>query len=126
MDADRAIAVISDFIAANPGSADAYVMRGLKHFGRGARALAINDFLKALEIQPDSVAARTALDSANSILDFYHKDLFNPYAGRFIRPRPFHPPQAASVFALLPRGAVPFWSAAPILPRLPFCPRLEL
>ena len=44
MDADRAIAVISDFIAANPGSADAYVMRGLKYFGRGNRALAINDF----------------------------------------------------------------------------------
>lgn len=78
MDADRAIAVITDFIAANPGSADAYVTRGLKYFGRGARALAINDFLKALEIQPDSVAAKTALDSANSILDFYNKDLFNP------------------------------------------------
>lgn len=78
MDADRAIAVISDFIAANPDSADAYVMRGLKYFGCGDRALAINDFLKALEIQPDSVAARTALDSANSILDFYNKDLFNP------------------------------------------------
>lgn len=78
MDADRAIAVISDFIAANPDSADAYVMRGLKHFGRGAHALAINDFLKALEIQPDSIAAKTALDSANSILDFYNKDLFNP------------------------------------------------
>lgn len=78
MDADRAIAVISDFIAANPGSADAYVTRGLKYFGRDDRALAINDFLKALEIQPDSVAAKTALDSANSILDFYNKDLFNP------------------------------------------------
>ena len=78
MDADRAIAVISDFIAANPGSADAYVMRGLKYFGRGNRALAINDFLEAHEIQPDSVATKTALDSANSILDFYNKDLFNP------------------------------------------------
>lgn len=47
MDADRAIAVITDFIAANPDSADAYVTRGLKYFGRGDRALAINDFLKA-------------------------------------------------------------------------------
>ena len=75
--AAEAIARLDEYIASHPGEADALTLRGMKHFGAGHRALAINDYLAALEIDPDC-SARQALDHANRILDFYNKDLFNP------------------------------------------------
>lgn len=74
---EEAIATITDYLNENPDSTDALTLRGLKHFGAGRRALAINDYLAALEIDPDC-KARLALQSANEILAFYNKDLFNP------------------------------------------------
>lgn len=78
LNADEAIEKINGYIEEHPGNADAYVLRGMKQFGAGRRDLAINDYLRALELDPDSSRARAALDTANSILDFYNKDLFNP------------------------------------------------
>lgn len=78
LNADEAIEKINEYLVANPDAADAYVLRGMKQFGAGRRDLAINDYLRALELDPDSSRARAALDTANSILDFYNKDLFNP------------------------------------------------
>lgn len=77
LDASDAIKQISDYIAANPRDDEAYTLRGLKYWSAGRRADAINDYLEALRINPDS-RARQALDAANSILDFYNKDLYNP------------------------------------------------
>lgn len=74
---EEAIAAITDYLKDNPKSTDALTLRGMKHFGAGQRALAINDYLAALEIDPEC-NARLALQSANDILDFYNKDLFNP------------------------------------------------
>ncbi len=78
LDADEAITKISDYIATHPGDPDAYVLRGIKHFGAGHRDLAINDYLHAQELDPESTRARAALEAAYSILDFYNKDLYNP------------------------------------------------
>lgn len=77
MNAPEAITLLTDYIARNPEDDEAYTLRGLKHFGNGQRALAINDYLEAIRINPES-RARLALKSANEILDFYNKDLFNP------------------------------------------------
>lgn len=78
LDGDEAIAKISNYIAEHPGDADAFVLRGIKQFGASRRDLAINDYLHALELNPESTRAKAALDAANSILDYYNKDLYNP------------------------------------------------
>lgn len=73
----EAIQILSDYIASHPQDTDALTLRGMKYFGAGKRALAINDYHAALAIDPDC-NARLALQAANEILDFYNKDLFNP------------------------------------------------
>ena len=77
MDADKAIDIITEYIARHPSDDEAFLMRGLKYWGANKRALAINDYLEALRLNPDS-RARQALTQANDILDFYNKDLYNP------------------------------------------------
>lgn len=74
---EEAIATITEYLKENPRDTDALTLRGMKHFGAGKRALAINDYLAALEIDPEC-KARLALQSANDILDYYNKDLYNP------------------------------------------------
>lgn len=74
---EEAIKLLSSFIDAHPESDEAYTLRGMRHWGAGRRALAINDYLAAIKINPDSRAAQ-ALKATNSILDYRNKDLYNP------------------------------------------------
>lgn len=74
---NEAIEFLSNYIAENPTSTDALTLRGLKYFGAGQRSAAINDYLAALRIDPEC-KAKLALQSANEILDYYNKDLYNP------------------------------------------------
>lgn len=74
---DEAIALLTDYIAAHPDSDEAYTMRGMRHWGAGKRSLAINDYLSAIRINPQSRAVQ-ALKATNEILDYYNKDLYNP------------------------------------------------
>ena len=74
---EEAVAAITAYLNEHPDSTDALTLRGMKHFGAGKRALAINDYHAALASDPDC-KARLALQSANDILDFYNKDHFNP------------------------------------------------
>ena len=77
---DEAVKVLTDFIDNNPDSAgidEAYTMRGLKYWGQQNRSAAINDYLAAIRINPESRAVQ-ALKAANDILDYYNKDLYNP------------------------------------------------
>ena len=74
---DEAIALLSDYIAAHPDSDEAYTMRGMRYWGAGKRSLAINDYLSAIRINPQSRAVQ-ALKATNEILDYYNKDLYNP------------------------------------------------
>lgn len=73
----EAIIRITEYLKDNPQDTDALTLRGMKYFGSGQRAHAINDYLAALEINPDC-NARLALQAANDILDYYNKDLYNP------------------------------------------------
>lgn len=76
--ADEAIALLDKWISDHPEDVEAYTLRGMKHFGAGHRSAAIGDYLTALRLDPDNARARQALDYANSILDYYNKDLYNP------------------------------------------------
>ncbi len=77
VDTDTAISRISDYIAAHNDDDEAYLLRGMKHWSAGHRAKAINDYLEAIRLNPDSRAIQ-ALQAANDILDYYNKDLLNP------------------------------------------------
>lgn len=74
---DEAVSLLTDYIAAHPDSDEAYTLRGMRHWGAGQRAAAMNDYLAAIRINPDSRAAQ-ALRAANEILDYRNKDLYNP------------------------------------------------
>lgn len=78
LDADQAIALLTEYLSEHPQDTEALTLRGMRHFGAGHRAAAIGDYLEALRIDPDNAKARQALEFANGILDFYNKDLFNP------------------------------------------------
>lgn len=78
--AEESIQLISDYIAKHEGAPDldeAYTMRGMKYWGMQKRSQAINDYLAAIRLNPDSRAVQ-ALKAANEILDYYNKDLYNP------------------------------------------------
>ena len=64
------------FITLYPSDDEAYTIRGIKHWA-GQRSLAINNYLSAIRINPES-RAKMALQAANDILDYYNKDLLNP------------------------------------------------
>ena len=75
--AGEAIEILDRHLADHPNDDEAYYQRGLRLWGLSRRKEAINDYLAALRLNPRS-KAKEALDYANSILDFYYKDLLNP------------------------------------------------
>lgn len=77
MPPEEAIKVLDKVIASNPENEEALTLRGLKHWALNHRQLAINDYLAAIRINPESKAV-TALKYANEILDYYNTDLLNP------------------------------------------------
>lgn len=77
---EEAVARLSQYIDAHedePGLDEALTLRGMKRWGMQQRAAAINDYLAAIRLNPDSRAVQ-ALKAANDILDYYNKDLYNP------------------------------------------------
>lgn len=74
---DDALRMLDELVADFPQSDEVLTERGMLHWGRGERAAAIEDYLSALRINPES-NAKIALESVNSILDYYNKDLYNP------------------------------------------------
>lgn len=76
-DYEQAIALLNEYLEKNSNDDEAFTMRGMKHWGAGKRSLAINDYLSAVRINPQSKAAQ-ALKAANEILDYRNNDMFNP------------------------------------------------
>lgn len=76
-DTSEAIEIITAYLAEHPADDEALTLRGLKHWSLGDRSKAINDYLAAIEINPES-RAKLAMKATYEILDFYNKDLFNP------------------------------------------------
>lgn len=76
-EAVKALSTYIDTHQGEPGLDEALTLRGMKYWGMQKRSLAINDYLAAIRLNPDSKAVQ-ALKAANEILDYYNKDLYNP------------------------------------------------
>ena len=75
--ADEAIRLLEEFIASSAIPSDrAYYLLGNAHRKKGDWQRAINNYLEAMAINPDS-PAKNAYKMANEILDFYNKDMYN-------------------------------------------------
>lgn len=77
MSPDEAINALNDLLERNPENDEALTLRGQVHWSLNHRRDAINDYLAALKINPES-RAKLLLEYAYSILNFYNKDLLNP------------------------------------------------
>lgn len=74
---EAGIEILSEYISRNPDDDEALTARGMKYWGAGRRALALNDYLSAISVNPDS-KARQAYKASLEILDYRNKDLYNP------------------------------------------------
>ncbi len=74
---DEAVVIITEYLSLHPEDDEALTLRGMKYWSLGQRANAINDYLAAININPDS-KAQMAMKATYEILDFYNKDLYNP------------------------------------------------
>lgn len=76
-DADGAIALLEEYCSGGGVMDDGlYYLLGNAWRKKGNWQMAINNYLEALGINPDS-PAKQALDIANEILAFYNKDMYN-------------------------------------------------
>ena len=75
--ADEAIALLDSYRAGGGRMDDSlFYLLGNAWRKKGNWQMAMNNYLEALDINPDS-PAKQALDIANEILDFYNKDMYN-------------------------------------------------
>ncbi len=73
---DHAIEELNKFIQDNDSCDEAWYLRGNAYRKKGDFRQALNNYLKAMELNPES-PAREAHDMLIRILDFYNKDMFN-------------------------------------------------
>lgn len=59
-------------------SAEANFLKGEAFYKSQKWGEALNSFQKVLEIDPENKNARAYVDMVNNILNFYHKELYNP------------------------------------------------
>ncbi|MBO6223661.1 MAG: tetratricopeptide repeat protein [Bacteroidales bacterium] len=75
--AERAIAEAEKYISTSPEDLDfAYYILGNAYRKMGDWQGAINNYLEAIDINPQS-PAKQAYDMANDILNFFNKDMYN-------------------------------------------------
>lgn len=73
---DEAIHLLDEYIEKNASSDEAYYLRGNAYRKEGNIRMALNNYLTAMDLNPDS-PARIAHNQLISILNFYNKDMFN-------------------------------------------------
>lgn len=73
---DEAIRLLDEYIKKNTSSDEAYYLRGNAYRKKGDVRQALNNYLSAIEINPDS-PAQIAHDALIHILNFYNKDMYN-------------------------------------------------
>lgn len=73
---DEAICLLDEYIKKNSSSDEAYYLRGNAYRKKSDFQQALNNYLTAMELNPDS-PARQAHDALINILNFYHKDMYN-------------------------------------------------
>ncbi|MBR4741088.1 MAG: tetratricopeptide repeat protein [Bacteroidales bacterium] len=72
--ADEAIALMESY--QGPMDDALYYLLGNAWRKKGNWQMAMNNYLEAIRLNPESPAAQ-ALEIANEILDFYNKDMYN-------------------------------------------------
>lgn len=73
---DVAIEQLGELIKENPGDDKLYYLMGNAYRKQENWQMAINSYLEAVEINPNSPAAE-AKDMLLDILEFYNKDMYN-------------------------------------------------
>ena len=73
--ADEAIRLLDEIIAADPKNDEAFYLRGNAWRKKGNMQLAINNYLEAMEINPES-PARQAHAMMMKIMNFFNKDMY--------------------------------------------------
>lgn len=74
---DEAIGLLEEYVRNNQSSEEAYILLGNAYRKREDFKNALNCYLSAMEINPESPAS-IAYKQIISILDFYNKDIYNP------------------------------------------------
>jgi Tfp pilus assembly protein PilF len=77
-DLKEAETLLTKAIEAEPLNAEAYFLRGKVRRQCSHFTSAINDFQKALDINPNHNQARVSLEMVQRIISFRNPDLFNP------------------------------------------------
>ena len=72
--ADEVITLMESY--QGPMDEDLYYLLGNAWRKKGNWQMAMNNYLEAVRLNPESPAAQ-ALEIANEILDFYNKDMYN-------------------------------------------------
>ncbi|WP_165157327.1 tetratricopeptide repeat protein [Parabacteroides sp. ZJ-118] len=75
--AEEAIRLLNECLQEQPSSDEAWFLLGKAHYKQGDVRLALNSYLRAMELNPES-PAREAYNMAIKVLDFYNKDMYNP------------------------------------------------
>lgn len=73
---DEALRLLNEHIKKNASDDEAFYLRGNVYRKMGDIRQALNNYLTAIELNPDS-PAQTAYNAQIKILDFYNKDMFN-------------------------------------------------
>ena len=73
---EEAIRLLDAYLTEQPRSDEAWFLLGKAHYKLGNVRLALNSYLQAIEINPES-PAQAAYDMAIKVLDFYNKDMYN-------------------------------------------------
>lgn len=73
---DDALRLLDAYIQKDNHSEEAFYLRGKAYNKKGDVRQALNNYLSAMEINPNS-PAKIAYDSLIRILDFYNKDMYN-------------------------------------------------
>lgn len=71
-----AISTLNELIKSDPTCDEAYYLRGNAYRKQGNWQMAINSYLAAIELNPES-PARQANNMMTDILNFYNKDMYN-------------------------------------------------
>lgn len=73
---DEALRLLDEYIKKNTSDDEAYYLRGNVFRKMGDVRQALNNYLTAIELNPDS-PAQIAYNAQIKILDFYNKDMYN-------------------------------------------------
>lgn len=73
---EEVISLLDGYLAHHPQSDEAYFLRGNAYSKQGDFRQALNNYLRAMELNPES-PAKQAHALLMKIMEFYNKDMYN-------------------------------------------------